>query len=257
MHACNALTGKKGTRNFSGTWTTGSAQQLKRARPKSARNVVQAIQEGPSVKERLAPAARARQRERVMQQHEQQAQQAADITCKRALTQRGEQHAEQRGEDGGGHGAAVALVVPQKQDAATHHAKHVESAWEEERRGEGGRRRRSSAGPRRGSSSNQQQLARNEASTQRLAHTGSRANSPTLTSSARMPMSTTNANAAAMAPVRAVATMGVPVRREMAARPEGSRRSRPSTTSRRDWPSRPVIVDVTMPARGEGEEGHD
>lgn len=75
------------------------------------------------------------------------------------------------------------------------------------------------------------------------------------TSSASTPMSSTNARAAAMAPVSRVAWMGVPVRSLMAARRAGSRRSRPSTTSRRDWPSRPVITDVTIPAGLGGKTG--
>lgn len=61
-------------------------------------------------------------------------------------------------------------------------------------------------------------------------------------------MSSTNASAAATAPVATVARTGVPVRSLTSASAGGSRRSRPSTTSRRDWPSRPVMVLVTMPA---------
>lgn len=58
----------------------------------------------------------------------------------------------------------------------------------------------------------------------------------------------TSASSAASPPVSAVATMGVPVTPLTVARRAGSRRSRPRTTNRRDWPSRPVMVEVTMPS---------
>ncbi len=71
-------------------------------------------------------------------------------------------------------------------------------------------------------------------------------------------MSRTNASVAAAAPVTTVARTGVPNRSLTSARASGSSRSRPSTTSSRDWPSRPVMVLVTMPAEGTSGGGmHD